>query len=339
MKRFVYALKKNGYLPMQAKLDNAFFFAKENGESVDIVVVVDNETGFHFKGSHLLDIKSQLERKYFLTGKRYVNIQFVVVSNDINRDKRISEESELSFWVYYNELDEMFAYENSSKEFEKLLEDFENCKIENLEGEESKKRFRIPYVTIALVLINVAVYLATEMTGSSLDTSHMLKLGASEWRLIYQNGEYYRLFTCMFLHFGIAHLFSNMFSLFIIGSEVERCFGKFRFLMIYICSGLFASVISSMYYMNQGAVTVSAGASGAIFGINGAMLVGIYLLNKHNGEGFIRKFILLLIVALYGGSADVDNMAHVGGFVAGVILSALISVIFPLFKDRENKVL
>ena len=123
-------------------------------------------------------------------------------------------------------------------------------------------------VTVGLILINIIVFLAVEFTGSSQNTMHMLDCGAPT-PMIIEGGEYYRLFTCMFLHFGIEHLLNNMLVLFVLGSRLERVIGKIKFLIIYIVGGLLGNVISVLIELKSMDFAVSAGASGAVFAVMG----------------------------------------------------------------------
>ena len=93
-------------------------------------------------------------------------------------------------------------------------------------------------VTAGLILLNILVFLIVEFTGSSQNTMHMLDCGAAFTPMIIQGGEYYRLFTCMFLHFGIEHLLNNMLVLFVLGSRLEQVIGKIKFLLIYLIGGV-----------------------------------------------------------------------------------------------------
>ena len=96
--------------------------------------------------------------------------------------------------------------------------------------ENTLEEFRKEPVTFILILINVLVFLVSDLTGYSQDVMHMLDLGAAYTPLITEGGEVYRLFTSMFLHFGIAHLLNNMLVLFVLGSRLERAAGSSVFL-------------------------------------------------------------------------------------------------------------
>ena len=98
--------------------------------------------------------------------------------------------------------------------------------------------------------------------------------------MIIEGGEYYRLFACMFLHFGIEHLLNNMLVLFVLGSRLERVIGKIKFLIIYLVGGLLGNVISVLVELKSMDFAVSAGASGAVFAVMGAM---IYIVIRNKG--------------------------------------------------------
>ena len=135
-------------------------------------------------------------------------------------------------------------------------------------------------VTAGLILLNILVFLIVEFTGSSQNTMHMLDCGAAYTPMIIQGGEYYRLFTCMFLHFGIEHLLNNMLVLFVLGSRLEQTIGKIKFLLIYLIGGVLGNVISLLIELRTQDFAVSAGASGAVFAVMGAM---IYIVIRNKG--------------------------------------------------------
>ena len=131
-------------------------------------------------------------------------------------------------------------------------------------------------INLVIVVCNILVFLAVTLTGGTESSRHMMDCGAAYAPLI-ESGEYYRLFTSMFLHFGIQHLINNMLLLLFLGDYLERAVGKIRYLVIYLGGGLVGNLCSYLYelfLMKTGeAPAVSAGASGAIFSAVGAMLV------------------------------------------------------------------
>ena len=181
-------------------------------------------------------------------------------------------------------------------------------------------------VTVGLILINIIVFLAVEFSGSSQNTIHMLDCGAAYTPMIIEGGEYYRLFTCMFLHFGIQHLLNNMVMLGALGWQLEPVIGKVKYLLIYFISGLGGSGLSFAWNVMHEEQSVSAGASGAIFGLMGALLYVVIANRGRLGDLSGKGMMLMVLLGLYCGmtSTGVDNLAHIGGLVCGFILALIL---------------
>jgi rhomboid protease GluP len=185
------------------------------------------------------------------------------------------------------------------------------------------------YVTKALIAANVLVYVLMVARGISPvrpTEQQMLAWGAGYGPLT-TNGQPWRLFTEMFLHFGIIHIGMNMFVLWQGGALIERLFGNFSYLVIYLLSGLCGSFLS-LYTHPFG---VSAGASGAVFGVYGA-LFGYMAFQRRSVPGPVVKSLLInvgLFVVLnvaYGlKDKEIDMSAHLGGLISGAILGAILS--------------
>lgn len=181
-----------------------------------------------------------------------------------------------------------------------------------------------PWINFLLIAANVLVFAAVEITGSSLDTEHMIRWGAA-WTPLLREGEYYRMFSSMFLHFGVEHLINNMLLLFFAGYYMEQYAGRFRYLVIYLGSGLAGSICSYGMEVYRGAAVVSAGASGAIFGVLGALTVLVLLNRGRLGALTGKRLLLMIAFSVYVGfhSEGVDSAAHVGGLLGGAVLSLL----------------
>lgn len=181
-------------------------------------------------------------------------------------------------------------------------------------------------VTVALILINILVFVAVEFTGTSQDAWHVLNYGAAYTPYIVERGEVYRLFTSMFLHFGIEHLLNNMLVLFVLGSRLEQVIGKVRFLLIYLLGGIAGNVISLLLELKSQEFAVSAGASGAVFAVMGAMIYVVIRNKGWLGDLSMRQILVMAAFSLYFGftSSGVDNAAHVGGLLAGFALAVLL---------------
>ncbi|MDY3908889.1 MAG: rhomboid family intramembrane serine protease [Eubacterium sp.] len=188
-----------------------------------------------------------------------------------------------------------------------------------------RQEMKIPVITILLLAVNVCVYAYVEFMGSSYDTAFMLDMGASYEPYIIENHEYYRLVTHFFLHYGFDHLFNNMVSLLILGYSLESILGKGRYAVIYFLSGILAGISSVVYtwlLVSPEEAAVSCGASGAVYGLMGALLVLLIKGGKGQDRTQIPRYILFLGLSLYSGIQDtsIDNAAHVGGFLAGFVI-------------------
>lgn len=180
--------------------------------------------------------------------------------------------------------------------------------------------------TVTLIVINIAVFLILSVLGNTEDAVFMMNHGAVYEPLITQRHEYYRLFTSLFLHFGMSHLLNNMVLLGALGWNLEIETGKIRFLIIYFISGLGGNMLSLVYGLSQNYQAVSAGASGAIFGLMGALLYVVIANRGRMGRLSDRGVLFMIILSLYFGftSEGVDNWAHIGGLVCGFILSVIL---------------
>ncbi len=179
---------------------------------------------------------------------------------------------------------------------------------------------------MSLIVINIAVFLLLSLFGDTEDAVFMMRHGAMYRELITQEQEYYRIITCLFLHFGITHLLNNMVMLGAVGWNLEMEIGKIRFLLIYFGSGILGNILSLWHDIQTDTNVVSAGASGAIFGLMGALLYVVIANRGRLGRLSGRGMLIMVALSLYFGftSSGVDNLAHVGGLVCGFIMAAVL---------------
>lgn len=180
-------------------------------------------------------------------------------------------------------------------------------------------------VTVFLILVNVLVFLVVEFTGGTENTGHMLQCGAAYTPAVI-NGEFYRLFASMFLHFGPRHLGNNMLVLFVLGGRMERTAGRIKYLLIYLLGGIGGNILSMFLEMGTGEFGVSAGASGAVFAVMGAMVYAVIRGRGRLEDLSLRQILIMTGFSLYFGFASegVDNAAHVGGMICGFLLCMLL---------------
>lgn len=180
-------------------------------------------------------------------------------------------------------------------------------------------------LTALLILLNALTFLAVEITGGTENPGHMLQCGAAYTPLV-MDGEIYRIFTCMFLHFGVQHLANNMFLLFVLGGRLERVVGKLRFLLIFLIGGIGGNILSLYLELQSGEYAVSAGASGAVFSVMGAMIYAVLRQKGKMEDLSVKQILIMAVLSLYFDftSSGVDNAAHVGGLLSGFILAVIL---------------
>ena len=176
-------------------------------------------------------------------------------------------------------------------------------------------------MTITLIGINILVFIVLTMIGRTEDGYFMLQHGAMYEPYIIENQEYYRLFTSLFLHFGISHLLNNMVLLWALGSIFEKEAG--------------GNLLSLYWNTMHDRQIVSAGASGAIFGLMGGLLWIVFANRGRLGTLSGRGMLIMVVLSLYFGftSTGVDNLAHVGGLICG-FLTALLT-----YRRKDQKIL
>lgn len=199
------------------------------------------------------------------------------------------------------------------------------------------KEKRFPYVTVGLIIINVVYFLIVALGGNPGIASYMLSRGADYAPLVFEEHEYWRLVTSMFMHFSFRHLAGNMLYLGLIGWSYERITGHVRFLLLYMFSGIGSSVVSCAYHQLSGNYAVSAGASGAVYGLIGMLIYFTFIIGKRfRSPAMYRRILLMAIFLIYSNlltGGNIDVAAHIGGLVFGILLSFL----FVKAGDKNNK--
>ena len=201
--------------------------------------------------------------------------------------------------------------------FIKLTGEIASTNEENNIKAEKIFRIKTPIITYSLVIINILVFLSMYIFGNgSTDINTLVNFGAIYSPLI-KVGEYYRLLFAGFIHIGVIHLFVNMYSLLAIGTRLESLIGKWKFLIVYLVSLIIGNLMSMLFIGNS----ISAGASGALFGLFGALLYFGYHYRVYLGSMMASQVIPILIInfSLPFFLSGIDLAAHIGGFVAGLL--------------------
>ena len=198
-------------------------------------------------------------------------------------------------------------------------------------------------VTQAIFGINVAVFIAMVLAGVSMLDSpsgqDLVHWGANFGPLTV-SGQWWRLLTCVFVHGGLLHVAANMYWLWVLGGLAESLYGHWTFAIVYVIAGLNASISSLIW----NPLVLSVGASGAVFGIAGALMASFYLgeftLPRAAVAGTLRNIAAFAVITLFLGavSSGTDNAAHVGGLLMGLLLGALIAKVAPGHNDYLRRI-
>ena len=207
--------------------------------------------------------------------------------------------------------------------FMKITSDINKKNEGDAKMNEDVFRPKKPVITYALIIINVLVFIL------SVFNDNILPMFAVNRELIVNFGQYYRLITGMFLHGGILHLLFNMYALYIIGMQLESFLGKAKYLIVYLLSGIGASMLS-IFFSNS----FSIGASGAIFGLMGALLYFGYHYRVYLDSVVKSQIIPLIVLNLILGFtlSGIDNWAHIGGLVSGILATMAVGVKYKSTK-------
>ena len=244
------------------------------------------------------------------------NIETIKVDeiNDFKSNKFVSE-----FFPKVKDAD--LSDQVDPVEFFKLTEDMNQKTIKN-----EKKLAKIfspkkPVITYALIVLNIMVYLYMLLYDGDGSLSYNLANNYMSLR----SGKYYTLITSMFLHADIIHIAFNMYALYILGPQVEKYYGKCKFLLIYFLSGILGNIFSCVFMDSN---VFSIGASGAIFGLLGSIAYFTYYY-RATLQGLLRSqvvpvILLNLVIGLVIPGIDVS--AHLGGLIGGILISMAIGI-------------
>lgn len=336
---------------LKIKYDSKILWGKEENGKLSLIEVVppllpgQPRTTLKQREEEMIDIERQIMLKY---QKKVEHLLLILSQEEPDAEEKKEAENYPDIWFFNIKVGRLYIYEYQKSQYcglESSLEPFSQRFLREKATEEKKElqRMLTPVNTI-LALANIAIFIILSFLGNTTDPQFMASHGAMDWFDIVERGQYYRLFTSMFLHFGADHLFQNMLILLVIGCRLERITGKLSYLFIYIGSGLIGAVASMIFTLGNNPNTVSAGASGAIFGVMGGLLYCIIadVIQKKRyrvEEIGLTGMIFMVCSALSYGffSTGVDNAAHIGGLVGGFIITMISRLLAHLLGGRQTK--
>ena len=354
MKLIHYFIVSENYTPIIIKgIDDEVWLENKNNEYSIIRIVtrkIINKEQYDYDILKTKHIAKQLKRKLLDFSMNvlsiYLDKNFYTNKIDNFDEKYISilikDEDDFINNEYinkaYKNLRDKFVYKEEGFELiSKLTKEIEEKNIK--EGQEREKYMKNnkPIITYILIFINIVMFVLMYMLGNgSENTNTLIDFGAN-YILLTKAGEYYRLITSGFLHIGVIHLLLNMYSLYIVGTQVEYFYGKVKYIIIY----LFSLIMGSLFTVALSSVnTVSAGASGAIFGLLGSILYFGVKYRGYIGNSLVNQIVPVVILNLIIGftTPGIGNAAHIGGLVGGYLISMAVGIGIDKKEQQSSKI-
>lgn len=343
-----YFITKENYAPVIIHgIEDEIWLENKHSEYRIIRIVtkkIFNKEQFEFDLDKTKDISTQIKRKTFnpfmsmltiylnfdedikdiVTSKR--NYKYIIINNE-----KDLESNEIIQKSYKNIMNDIDYKEEGFELLTKITSDITKKNVEENERFNDMFKQKKPIVTAILIVVNIIVFALMYIIGKgSEDTDTLVLFGANIPALI-RGGDYYRLITSGFLHIGIIHILCNMYSLSVLGPSIEHFYGKAKYVLIYFFSMIIASLFVMVF---QNDYSVSAGASGAIFGLLGSLLYFGYYYRGYIGNQIIGQIIPVIIINLVIGfiSPGISNAAHIGGLIGGVCVSFMLGI-----NDKSDK--
>lgn len=242
----------------------------------------------------------------------------------IDAESDFEENSEIK--KAFPDLDKKMQFTEQGMDlFMKITGDINKHNKEDATRVEKIFKPKIPIMTYILIAINIVIYIFGVFFTNYEVFLNVFSIHGPSIRA----GQYYRLLTGIFIHSGIFHILFNCYALYILGSQIESFFGKVKFTIIYLFSGL----IGALFSMTFGGNYASVGASGAIFGLMGSLLYFGYYYRVYLGNVVKSQIIPLIVANLVIGfiSPGIDNYAHIGGLLGGILITIALGV-----KDKST---
>lgn len=347
-----YFITEENYTPIVVRGVKDEVWLENNDAYYKIVRInsnyIHNNEQFHTDIIKVKNVMRQIKKKTVSFSMKTLNL-FLDINNEVKviDDKNItslklengtSEEDILKISKYFPEISKKIKKDSEGLDLILNVTEDINVKTEknNRIYEATFKQKKI-VVTYAIIAICSILFLLTYILGNgSTDGYTLYKFGAVSSKAI-KSGEIWRLLTGTFLHAGIIHLFANMYSLLVIGSQLENFVGKTKYIIIYLISAISGSLLSCVV-----SNSLSVGASGAIFGLLGSMLYFGYHYRLYLGSVLKSQIIPVILLNLFLGFtlSGIDNAAHIGGLIGGYLATMAVGITGKSSKsDRVNGII
>lgn len=328
-------LQNKGYGKVKSKsLEfNVFYRVEQN--CVETIILLDGKRGYYFSNELYESIKKEVKKLFINKGFTNVHTLSVILSDDNQRAIKIGGGDKFC-WIINSTLKKLIIFENQVSDFYGLKEQFEEFFVDfdrgvilehkyAIEEPEKTKEDRTKLSQLSVTLVIIAMNILAFILNIGMD-NFLFDKGALDIVETIGDRQWYRLVTSMFLHGDSNHLIGNLLSLYVMGSIVEKKIGHIQYAVLYLASGIGGGICSIIFRIFENNLGVSIGASGAIFGIIGALLI-IVIQNKGKFEHVTTgKILFLVFYSLYSGfvGSNIDNAGHVGGLATGIAIALII---------------
>lgn len=336
-------LQQTGYLTTISSLPEFTVFYLPSNGNTEVIVTVDYQKEIYLTEEIYASIREKFYHLFKGQGFGNVHILTLVLCSEPEKMDSIFGKDSFCWYidVLKNQLlipdghvEDFYGYKSKVEEFLSDTDFYkEDCVEKKVHKEQVKQFFKsLPYVNVTIVLVNVLIFILCAFTGKVLYNK-----GAFSILLIQETKEYYRFLTSIFLHADVDHLFSNMLVLFFLGNGLEKRIGHIKYGVLYFLSAMGGQLLSAVYESYYGNMFTSVGASGAVFGVIAAVFVMVIIQGGKWEDITLSRMLLMIGYSLYSGfiSENVNNAAHIGGFVAGCLIMAIFWLINSLQKKKE----
>ena len=320
------------YTMVRTQNEEIIFFLKEAGGTVECLCLADDRGGalerfgYGFYDRLSVSIGEYIRNEWSrFSGHSFAqyNMLAVILTDNVVRSREQAGDS-IFYWLVDEDTRRLVVYENQPGEYGPARDCIERALAGK--GTEAWKELVTPVNTL-LIAVNILIFAIMEILGDTRSAAYVYHWGGFGISEFLTDPQWFRLITSAFLHFGVQHLFNNMLVLLVTGAQLEKLLGWKKYSMLYLLSAIGANAISLLWNIHTGDVmVVSAGASGAIFGVLGALLA-ILLRRRGHVDGISRNQLFLVIgFTLFHGisTAGVNNSAHIGGLITGFLLGAVL---------------
>ena len=342
MKLLHYFITEKNYNPIILQGVENEIWLENLGEEYQIIRIVSgyihNNEQFNFDKFKTKRIMKKIKRKTL----SIFNMNVVSFFLDLGENVKLDEDIKGSLYIKLKDENDIKKNDNILKAFPdlkrklkftekgaelfmKITKDINRHNQEDAKKVEKVFKNKFPMITYILIAINIICYVVPILFGEYQSIINSFCVHGPSIR----HGQYYRLITGAFLHSGIFHLLFNCYALYVLGSQIESFLGKTKFFIIYFASAIFGSLLSITFNGN----VASIGASGAVFGLMGALLYFGYHYRVYLGNVIKSQIIPLIIFNLILGFTitGIDNAAHIGGLVGGALTTLALGV-----KDKSS---